>query len=289
MDREEAARAVERIAKAAASTATPAVLGGVGGFGALFRRPVRAPGSILVSSTDGVGTKLSRAGARPARTIGIDLVNACVNDIVSRRGPALLPRLPRPWRRASSRGSSGASQRLRRRGFHCRRRDRADADLYRGDDLTRELRRRGRRPRHTSTAQRCAAVTSCSGASSGRTRTAIRWHVGSPGDRGEPMPTGGARSARRYSSRIGRTWTSQTPAAGLRTAGTDVRALAHLTGGGWEATSRELFRTARGRGRTGSWPVPAVFSLSSAATSPTMDGSHLQPRHRDDRGRAATR
>ena len=84
VDREEAARAVERIAEAAASTATPAVLGGVGGFGALFRfDPSTYPDPVLVSSTDGVGTKLKVALALGRHdTIGIDLVNACVNDIV---------------------------------------------------------------------------------------------------------------------------------------------------------------------------------------------------------------
>jgi phosphoribosylformylglycinamidine cyclo-ligase len=84
VDREEAERAVERISAAAASTETPAVLGGVGGFGALFRfdqSTHRDP--VLVSSTDGVGTKLKVALALGRHeTIGIDLVNACVNDIV---------------------------------------------------------------------------------------------------------------------------------------------------------------------------------------------------------------
>ncbi|HET8778036.1 MAG TPA: phosphoribosylformylglycinamidine cyclo-ligase [Candidatus Limnocylindria bacterium] len=84
VDVEEAERAVERIARAAASTLTPAVLGGVGGFGALFRfDPSTHPDPILVSSTDGVGTKLKVAVALGRHgTIGVDLVNACVNDIL---------------------------------------------------------------------------------------------------------------------------------------------------------------------------------------------------------------
>ena len=83
VDREEAERAVERIARAAAATLTPAVLGGVGGFGGLFRFDTTAhPDPILVSSTDGVGTKLKVAVALGRHdTIGIDLVNACVNDV----------------------------------------------------------------------------------------------------------------------------------------------------------------------------------------------------------------
>ena len=84
VDVEEAQRAVERIAQAAESTLSPAVLGGVGGFGALFRfDPSTHPDPILVSSTDGVGTKLKVAVALGRHgTIGVDLVNACVNDIL---------------------------------------------------------------------------------------------------------------------------------------------------------------------------------------------------------------
>src|SRR6188472_4709466 len=84
VDIDEAKRAVDLIARAAATTSTPAVLGGVGGFGALFRfDPSTHPDPVLVSSTDGVGTKLKVALALGRHeTIGIDLVNACVNDNV---------------------------------------------------------------------------------------------------------------------------------------------------------------------------------------------------------------
>ena len=84
VDVDEAERAVERIARAASSTLTPAVLGGIGGFGALFRfDPSTHPDPVLVSSTDGVGTKLLVALALGRHgTIGVDLVNACVNDIL---------------------------------------------------------------------------------------------------------------------------------------------------------------------------------------------------------------
>ncbi|MGH2455686.1 MAG: phosphoribosylformylglycinamidine cyclo-ligase [Candidatus Limnocylindria bacterium] len=80
---DEARRAVELIGRAAASTATPAVLGGVGGFGSLFRfDPAPYPDPVLVASTDGVGTKLKVALAMGRHdTIGVDLVNHCINDI----------------------------------------------------------------------------------------------------------------------------------------------------------------------------------------------------------------
>jgi len=84
VDVAEAERAVEGIARAAAASLTPSVLGGIGGFGALFRfDPSTHPDPILVSSTDGVGTKLKVAVALGRHdSIGVDLVHACVNDIL---------------------------------------------------------------------------------------------------------------------------------------------------------------------------------------------------------------
>ena len=83
VDLEEARRAVELIGRAAASTTTPAVLAGVGGFGSLFRLdPAPYPDPVLVASTDGVGTKLKVAIVLGRHdTIGVDLVHHCINDI----------------------------------------------------------------------------------------------------------------------------------------------------------------------------------------------------------------
>lgn len=66
-----------------ASTRRPGVLGKVGGFGGLFALDLkRTPKPVLVSSVDGVGTKLKIAFAAGRHdTIGEDLVNHCVNDI----------------------------------------------------------------------------------------------------------------------------------------------------------------------------------------------------------------
>ena len=75
---------VEAIKPLARATARPGVLAGIGGFGALFEIPpgrYREP--VLVSATDGVGTKLKLAIELDRHdTIGIDLVAMCVNDIV---------------------------------------------------------------------------------------------------------------------------------------------------------------------------------------------------------------
>ncbi len=75
---------VKRIGPLVRSTFRPEVIGDVGGFGGLFRFPsdrYREP--ILVSGTDGVGTKVKLAQAMNRHeTVGIDLVAMCVNDIL---------------------------------------------------------------------------------------------------------------------------------------------------------------------------------------------------------------
>jgi len=75
---------VERIKPHAKRTSRPGVLGGLGGFGALFELPLdRYRQPVLVSGTDGVGTKLRLALESGIHdTIGIDLVAMCANDIV---------------------------------------------------------------------------------------------------------------------------------------------------------------------------------------------------------------
>jgi len=76
-------RAKERIKFLAQKTFNRNVLGGIGGFGALFRLDLqRWKSPILVSSADGVGTKLKLAFEMNVHhTVGADLVNHCVNDI----------------------------------------------------------------------------------------------------------------------------------------------------------------------------------------------------------------
>lgn len=74
---------VERIKGVAKRTARPEVMGGLGGFGALCEIPEGYRQPVLVSGTDGVGTKLKLAmDLGKHDTIGIDLVAMCVNDLV---------------------------------------------------------------------------------------------------------------------------------------------------------------------------------------------------------------
>jgi phosphoribosylformylglycinamidine cyclo-ligase len=74
---------VEQIKPFAKRTMRPEVLGGIGGFGSLFAVPKKFKEPILVSGTDGVGTKLKLAfELNKHDTVGIDLVAMSVNDIL---------------------------------------------------------------------------------------------------------------------------------------------------------------------------------------------------------------
>ena len=74
---------VERIKPFAKKTLREGVLSGLGGFGALFEVPKRYQEPVLVSGTDGVGTKLKLAfDLKRHNTVGIDLVAMSVNDVL---------------------------------------------------------------------------------------------------------------------------------------------------------------------------------------------------------------
>jgi phosphoribosylformylglycinamidine cyclo-ligase len=74
---------VERIKPLVKRTFRPEVMGGLGGFGGLFDLSGRYKEPVLVSGTDGVGTKLKLAQQLGRHdTIGIDLVGMCVNDVL---------------------------------------------------------------------------------------------------------------------------------------------------------------------------------------------------------------
>src|SRR3954471_17961600 len=75
---------VDRIARLARPTRIPEVIADVGGFAGLCALPKGLAEPILVSGTDGVGTKLKVAFAAGVHdTVGIDLVAMCVNDVIT--------------------------------------------------------------------------------------------------------------------------------------------------------------------------------------------------------------
>jgi phosphoribosylformylglycinamidine cyclo-ligase len=83
VDLDAANAAKNRIKKLVEATFTSGVVGGFGGFGGMFRLPPGLEKPVLVSSADGVGTKIKVAiEASRHHTIGRDLVNHCVNDIL---------------------------------------------------------------------------------------------------------------------------------------------------------------------------------------------------------------
>jgi len=81
----EAGRAfVERIRSSVEATRRPEVVGGLGGFGGMMRLPDGMRQPLLVSGTDGVGTKLELAQEHDGHhDVGIDLVAMCVNDVIT--------------------------------------------------------------------------------------------------------------------------------------------------------------------------------------------------------------
>ncbi len=82
---EAADEALKRIKELVASTRTPQVVGDVGLFAGAFRLPIQAKSRpVLLASTDGVGTKLKVAFlAKKYDTVGEDLVNHCVDDLLA--------------------------------------------------------------------------------------------------------------------------------------------------------------------------------------------------------------
>ena len=82
---------VERIRASVESTHRPEVMGGLGGFGGLTRLPAGLRKPLLVAGTDGVGTKLELAQAYGRHHgVGIDLVAMCVNDVITSGAEPLL-------------------------------------------------------------------------------------------------------------------------------------------------------------------------------------------------------
>jgi phosphoribosylformylglycinamidine cyclo-ligase len=274
VDVEEAARAVERIARAAAATATPEVLAGIGGFGALFRfDPASHADPILVSSTDGVGTKLKVAVALGRHdTIGVDVVNACVNDIVVSGATPLffLDYLAIGDLRADivEEIVGGVAAGCAAAGIPLIGGETAQMpDLYRDADY--------------DLAGFIVGVVARGDLIDGSRARAGNVVIGLPSS---GLHTNGYSLARRVLPEA--SWRKPMPDNGrtvgeallephrsyldevrslrraMRKAGSDIAALAHITGGGWEGNVPRTLPSGLGvEIETGSWPIPPIFSL----------------------------
>jgi|TARA_E500000178_G_scaffold344507_1_gene392903 phosphoribosylformylglycinamidine cyclo-ligase len=83
VDIDAGAQLIEEIKDSVTRTNRPEVLSGLGGFGGLFEMPTSYRQPVLVSSADGVGTKLKLATTyEKHQNVGVDLVAMCVNDII---------------------------------------------------------------------------------------------------------------------------------------------------------------------------------------------------------------
>lgn len=277
VDVDEAERAVERIARAAAATVTPAVLGGVGGFGGLVRfDPGTHPDPVLVSSTDGVGTKLKVAVALGRHdTIGVDLVHACVNDILVTGADPLffLDYLAVGTLRAEvvEEIVGGVAAACAAAGIPLVGGETAELpDLYREGDY--------------DLAGFVVGVVARADLVDGSRARAGDAIIGIPSS---GLHTNGYSLARRVLPE--RSWQEPVGDAGrtlgdlllephrsyldevramrraAEASGEPIRAMAHITGGGWEGNVPRTLPSGLGAEiDTGTWPVPAIFSLIQA-------------------------
>ena len=278
VDVDEARRAVERIGRAAASTATPSVLGGVGGFGSLFRfDPEPYPDPVLVASTDGVGTKLKVAVALERHdTIGVDLVNHCVNDIAVQGADPLffLDYLAIGTLRAEVAEEivGGIAAACLAAGVALVGGETAEMpDIYHGDDF--------------DLAGFIVGVVARRDVIDGSAVRAGDALIGLPSSglhtngyslvRRVLRPDEWLRSAPGLERTLGdellephRSYLDEIRALrrALRAAGGDILTLAHITGGGWiDNIPRTLPAGLGVEVETGTWPVPRIFSLLQEA------------------------
>jgi phosphoribosylformylglycinamidine cyclo-ligase len=274
VDVDEARRAVDLIARAAATTTTPAVIGGVGGFGSLFRfDPSTHVDPVLVASTDGVGTKLKLAIALERYdSIGVDLVHHCINDIAVQGADPLffLDYLAVGKLRAEVAAAivTGVANACAAAGIALVGGETAELpDLYRGEDF--------------DLAGFIVGVVAAADVIDG---SGVREGDALLGIPSSGLHTNGYSLARRVFGEDD--WSLTAPGLegtigeallephrsyldeirilrrALRNAGGDALAFAHITGGGWVDNIPRTLPAGLGVSvELGSWPVPLIFSL----------------------------
>jgi phosphoribosylformylglycinamidine cyclo-ligase len=274
VDVEAAERAVERIGRAAAATLTPAVIGGIGGFGGLVRfDPSTHPDPILVSSTDGVGTKLRVAiGLARHDTIGVDLVNACVNDILVTGADPLFfldyLAVGHLSVEVVEEIVGGVAAGCAAAGIPLVGGETAEMpDVYRDDDYDlagfvvgvvsrAELIDGSRaRPGDALIGLPSSGLHTNGYSLARRILPEDTWR--------EPMP-GGDRTVGDALLEPHRSYLDdlRVMRRALREAGGDIGALAHITGGGWEGNVPRTLPVGIGvEVESGSWPVPSIFHV----------------------------
>lgn len=278
VDVEEADRAVERIARAAAATMNPSVLGEIGGFGGMVRfDPSLHPEPILVSSTDGVGTKLMVAiGLGRHDTIGVDLVNACVNDIVVSGATPLffLDYLAMGDLRADivEEIVGGVAAGCAAAGVPLVGGETAQMpDLYRGAEYDLAGFVVGVVSRADlidgSRVEPGDAVIGLASSGLHTNGYSLARRVLPEETWTRPMPEGG-RTVGDALLEPHRSYLDDVRAmrAAMRKAGSDIGALAHITGGGWEGNVPRTLPAGLGvLVESGSWPIPSIFTLIQAS------------------------
>jgi phosphoribosylformylglycinamidine cyclo-ligase len=275
VDIDEGRRAVELIARAAASTTTASVLGGIGGFGSLFRfDPSTYADPVLVASTDGVGTKLKVAIALGRHDkIGVDLVNHCINDIaVQGADPLFFLDYLATARLDADRVAEivgGMAAACAAAGVALVGGETAELPgLYRDDDYDLAGFIVGVVARadlitgaHVEAGDVILGLPSSGLHTNGyslarRVLPESDWHRSAPGLGERTIGESLLEPHRSYLDEI------RILRRALRENGADVLAFAHLTGGGWVDNIPRTLPDGLGvEVELGSWPVPSIFSL----------------------------
>ncbi len=287
---------VERIKPVAAATRRPGVVGGLGGFGALF--DLRAAGfvdPVLVSTTDGVGTKLKLAiDTGRHGTVGIDLVAMCVNDLVVQGAEPLLfldyfatgragrgagrrrGRRHRPWLRWPPAAPWSAAR--RRRCPACTRAATTTwpASPWAPPNGARSCPPAWRQGRRCS-AWPARACTPTGSPSCGASWTACGWDEPAPFDPGRSLAEALLEPTRIYVK----------PVLALHRAGL-LRGAAHITGGGLPGNLPRALPDGTGAVlQADAWPRPPVMDwlAKRGGVSAGRDAARVQLRHRHGAGR----